>query len=292
MEASSAAPRFTTPEVGDYQLEKLLGHGSFGHVYLCRHKQSGAQACVKLEARSTTSPQINYEFRLYEAFASGPVSQFVPRPLDYGEEGDYRYLVLELGGRDLSHAYGFAVHRKLCIFVNVLHALEALHDGGLLHRDIKPKNILLKPGTPDPNAVLLIDLGLAKRFRVHGKHVPKTRKDKFVGTTRYASPYVQMYTQSSRRDDLFSLVFCMVAVFGQQLPWQDLSGDQQTKSERTLHLKRRLTPRQVCKGCPPSLALVYEHVMQLPYEARPPYELFRQLVKLDLHHCPPAKQVK
>ena len=120
--------------------------------------------------------------------------------------------------------------------------------------------------------------------------MPNERKDKFVGTSRYASPYVQMYTQSARRDDMYSLVYTMVNVFNiHPLPWQDLSGDKDERADRTVHLKRRLTPQQVCKGCPPCLALIYAHVMQIPFEARPPYELFRQLIDLDL--APPARKV-
>jgi len=270
------------PCVNGFQLQRLLGQGSFGRVYLCKHRETGQVACVKLESLDTTAAQVTYEHRLYESLKRTPAAPFVPRSLCCGQSGDYRYLVLALGGKDLSSIIDtYSVKEKLEVFRNLVAALHAFHDAGIVHRDIKPRNILLNPegGKTD---IWLVDLGLTKRYKLCGMHGDNCRKTSAVGTSRYSSVHSQMFCESSRRDDMYSCIYTAVSIFGRKLPWEGLKGTSKQKTIETLRRKRFLPPSVVCRGCPPCVARIYQHVQQLSFKDRPQYQLYMDLITLDI----------
>lgn len=263
--------------VGGYELLNLLGEGSFGVVYLCRHMKEKYMACAKLENLQTTTAQVVYEYRLYRKLARTPAASFVPKAYRQGEAGDFRFMILELGGKDLSTIVDtHSEAEKMLIFRNLLSALRAIHDGGVVHRDIKPKNILLKPGSRTD--VFVVDLGLAKICRSGLKHIPNRNKTSIAGTSRYASVPSQMCTQTSRRDDMYSLCYTMLVLFGRTLPWQNLKNDKKKKLLETVRLKRILSPSEVCRGCPDPIRIIYTMVMQLGFSQRPEYEAYQKVI--------------
>lgn len=270
------------PCVNGFQLIRLLGQGSFGRVYLCKHKDTAEMACVKLESLDTTAAQVIYEHRLYKSLEKTSAAPYVPQSLCCGQSGDYRYIVLTLGGKDLSTIIDtYTLGEKLKVFVNLVKALRAFHGAGIVHRDIKPRNILLNPQGSKTD-ILLVDLGLTKRYKLLGMHGDNKRKTSAVGTSRYASVHSQMFCESSRRDDMQSCVFTIVSVFGFKLPWEGLKGTSKQKTAETLRRKRLLPPSLVCRGCPPCVARVYQHVQQLGFKERPQYELYIDLITLDI----------
>ena len=283
----AVAERVPPHSVSDYVLTKLLGRGSFGCVYLCSDGRTGAKACVKIEYLNKDDPdaahtsQVAYEHRLYESLHSTGARRYVPRSFCYGEAaGDYRYMVMTLGGADLTHIVrSFTLDEKLRVFANVLRGLRAFHDAGLLHRDVKPRNILIKLGGAKTD-ILLVDLGLAKRYSSYGDHIVNRRKATAVGTPRYASVNSQLFFENSRRDDIYSCVYAMVTVFGQTLPWENLPpGDKASKTRQSVRLKRLATPSEVCRLCPPCLARIYFLVQQLAFVQRPDYATYTALVR-------------
>ena len=263
-------------------LTKLLGQGSFGRVYLCRHADNGMQACVKIEYLTSQMKlsQVAYEHRLYESLCNTGARKYVPRSLCYGEEpGQYRYMVMTLGGPDLTHIVAsYTVDEKLRVFANVVRGLRAFHNAGMMHRDIKPRNILIKLSGRKTD-VLLVDLGLAKRYSQYGVHIENSRKRTAVGTPRYASVNSQMFFENSRRDDLLSCVYTMVTVFGKRLPWEAVTGDREAKTRETLRLKRMLTPAVVCRGCPPCVTTIYHQAQQLAFAEKPYYGAYTVLLR-------------
>lgn len=268
--------------VSGFVLTKLLGQGSFGRVYLCRHAETGMQACVKIEYLTSKMKlsQVAYEHRLYESLCNTGARKYVPRSLCYGEAPDqYRYMVMTLGGPDLTHIVAsYTVDEKLRVFANVVRGLRAFHNAGMMHRDIKPRNILIKLGGRKTD-ILLVDLGLAKRYSQYGVHIANSRKRTAVGTPRYASVNSQMFFENSRRDDLLSCVYTMVTVFGKRLPWETVTGDREAKTRETLRLKRVSHPAAVCRGCPPCVTTIYHQAQQLAFAEKPYYGAYTLLLR-------------
>jgi len=283
----SVGGRTPPKSVSGFVLTKLLGRGSFGCVYLCSDSQTGAKVCVKIEYQNKDNPaaahmsQVAYEHRLYESLHNTGAHRYVPRSICYGEEsGEFRYMVMTLGGTDLTHIVrSYTLDEKLRVFANVLRGLRAFHNAGLLHRDVKPRNVLIKLGGARTD-ILLVDLGLAKRYSSYGDHIVNRRKATAVGTPRYASVNSQLFFENSRRDDLYSCVYAMVTVFGESLPWENLPpGDKASKTRHTVRLKRLSTPAEVCRGCPPCLARIYFLVQQLAFAQQPDYAMYTALVR-------------
>ena len=107
------------------------------------------------------------------------------------------------------------------LFYQILERLEHMHSKGLVHRDIKPDNIMM--GMHEfSETVHLIDFGLARELyhRKTGRHIDFRTGKNLVGTARYVCINAHLGYELSRRDDLLTLGYVMVYLTLGQLPWQ------------------------------------------------------------------------
>jgi tetratricopeptide (TPR) repeat protein len=160
------------------RIEAWLGEGGMGQVYEAVHLDLGRRVAVKV-MRSTgeDSSQLAESF-LAEARACAKVtSRFVVEVLDFGELPDRRpYFVMELLEGETVHQAlplgGAELERAIPILRQCCKALAAIHAAGLVHRDIKPKNIVLQTEDGRRDTVRIVDFGLAaslgSRPRVSG----------------------------------------------------------------------------------------------------------------------------
>ncbi|MCC6524478.1 MAG: protein kinase [Polyangiaceae bacterium] len=174
------------------RLERLLGAGGMGSVWLARRADS-AEVAVKLVADEIAAdPEIRERF-LREALAAARLSgPSVVNVLDYGAAPDGTpYLVMELcRGETLRHrmerapvGLGEAAH----IVAGVASALAFAHAAGIVHRDVKPDNVFLEPG-----GVKLGDFGIAKHALARGQTLTATGS--VMGTPAYMSPEQILFT--------------------------------------------------------------------------------------------------
>ncbi|MCO5167142.1 MAG: bifunctional serine/threonine-protein kinase/formylglycine-generating enzyme family protein [Planctomycetes bacterium] len=170
-------------EVGGYQIERLLGRGGMGAVYAGVDPRTGAPVAIKVLAAA--DPQSRARFRR-EGVAQAAVDRHpnVLRVLGAGEQDGAPFLVMELAeGGDLAARLkqGPLPPREAARLVAQLaHGLAHVHRAGILHRDLKPQNVLFDAaGTPR-----LVDFGVA---RVRGEEA-LTRTGDLVGTPAYMAP--------------------------------------------------------------------------------------------------------
>ena len=96
-----------------------------------------------------------------------------------------------------------------------------MHEAGFLHRDLKPANITLGIGRKT-NSIRLIDFGLAKNYKgfaILEEHIPPEKIHRLIGTAAYASINSHQRNELSRRDDLESLIYILVDLHLDWLPW-------------------------------------------------------------------------
>ena len=129
----------------------------------------------------------------------------------------------------------------IIIGLRILSRLEDIHAAGFLHRDVKPQNFLLAKKGGSHTDVWAVDFGLAKAFRgIEGAHLPYCdNKRGLTGTPRFASTFTQRGEESSRRDDLESMMFVLAYLYRGMLPWQKVPRGIDREARNNEILKRK-----------------------------------------------------
>lgn len=263
-----------------YILGKRLGKGSFGEVYMGKHKWTGRPVAIKLESIEARTRILEHEFKVYQDIyhPNSGISQCHY----YGVEDDYAVLVIDLLGLPLGNLMEkcqgkFSLKTVLMIADQMLTRIEYLHDKGYIHRDLKPDNMLIGR-SHHHNQIFLIDFGLAKKYRTSGNHIPFKEGGKLVGTARYASINSHLGYSLSRRDDLISLGYILIYFAKGKLPWQKVRGkDKEEKYSNIRKLKQGLGSRTICSDLPKEFQTYLDYCQNLEFEQKPDYAYLRNL---------------
>ncbi|CAL9168252.1 unnamed protein product [Musa hybrid cultivar] len=297
---ATTAPVPERVQVGNspvYKIERKLGKGGFGQVYVGRRVSGGKQGtgpdayevALKFEHRSSKGCNYGppYEWQVYNSLNG---CYGIPWVHYKGRQGDYYILVMDMLGPslwDVWNSVGQAMSPNMaaCIAVEAIAILEKLHSKGFVHGDVKPENFLLgQPRSADEKKLFLIDLGLASRWKEasSGQHVEyDQRPDIFRGTIRYASVHAHLGRTGSRRDDLESLAYTLIFIIRGRLPWQGYQGD--NKSFLVCKKKMATSPEILCCFCPPPFKQFLEIVTNMKFDEEPNYSklisLFDDLIE-------------
>jgi len=196
--------------VGPYRLEKLLGRGGMGAVYLARRVdgQFEQQVAVKLIGLPLASDLFRERFRLERQILAGLSHPNIARLLDGGvsEDGEL-YLAMEYANGLPIQRYceqnSLSIRQRIELFKSVCAAVRFAHQNLVVHRDLKPDNILvLEDGTPK-----LLDFGTAKLLTPADVLVDTefTRQGYHSYTPQYASPEQVLGQSISTASDIYSL---------------------------------------------------------------------------------------
>ena len=227
-------------------------------------------------------PQLRHEYKVYRELRG---CNGFPRAHYYGSEGDYNYLVLDLMGSSLEELFRrrgnhFSLKTVIQIAVQLIDRLEEFHSKHVIHRDIKPDNMMLGGGL-DSSTIYLIDFGLSKRYfdPKTGKHHIYEMGKSFRGTRRYSSINSMLGIEQSRRDDLESVAYVLIYFMrGGQLPWQGLKGAARDKKSKMIRDVKVATPVEaLCEGMPPVFKEFLLFARGLEFSNRPDYDYARSL---------------
>jgi predicted ATPase/predicted Ser/Thr protein kinase len=205
----------TTPDVperiaGRYRVERLLGKGGMGSVYLAEQEPLGRRVALKVLVDKLAADPTSRERFLREARSSAQLNHAnVATIYDFGESDDGLYLAMEyIEGRSLDElieAEGpLSWERALHLVEDVCRGLADAHDKGIAHFDIKPQNILVTEREGQERAVL-VDFGLARAVNSDVAEVNLTSTGAIMGTPRYISPEQIRGVRDDLRSDLYSL---------------------------------------------------------------------------------------
>jgi serine/threonine protein kinase len=197
---------------GKYHLFEKIGEGSFGSIFSGKNKNTEEGVAVKLE-KTEQKGLLKHEAHMYNFLAG---IKGIPSLRSFGIEGKFSYLVLDLLDYSLKKVLEeyseskFKLKTVLYIGIQMLKRLEDIHKKGIIHRDIKPDNLMICKHD-NFNTIYLIDFGLAKMFiDDKGKHIPMEKGKNMTGTAKYVSLNVHKGYSQSRRDDLESLGYVLI----------------------------------------------------------------------------------
>lgn len=187
----------------NYEILRKLAHGELATVYLARQRNSEQQLVLKVlhqVADSSTGKVLDRFLREYELIARLTHPNVV-RILDFGVADDHAYIAMEYcGGGSLKRriAAGMDRYEAYRLMRDIASALGVLHAAGILHRDLKPTNVLFR----DDGSLALIDFGLAKQVALQAE---VTGAGAIFGTPYYVSPEQGHGEAVDVRGDIYSL---------------------------------------------------------------------------------------
>ncbi len=218
---------YTGRKLGDrYELLQTLGMGGMGEVYLGRHIAVGRNVAVKiLRSVFTKDEQIVKRFYREAQAAAAVKHRNIVDILDVGvSDLDDPYIVMEyLEGEslgDLLMRVGPIDLSAACAVMEpALEALQAAHDAGVVHRDLKPDNIFIVRAKKGPPEIKLIDFGISK-FTTADKETRLTADGSLLGTPSYMPPEQSRGLRNiDGRADVYAMGVIMYEMLSGELPF-------------------------------------------------------------------------
>ncbi|WP_370325739.1 serine/threonine-protein kinase [Euzebya sp.] len=208
-----------------YELLSALGQGGMAHVYTARDRVLDRRIAVKLLRADIGRDDVLRERFLRESRLAARLNHaHIVRVYDAGVDGDTPWMAMELvDGTSLldrmSTSGPLPAEEAVEITTQVLDALTAAHRAGVVHRDVKPANVLLSP-----DGAKLSDFGIAKSLQAVSD---LTQTNQFMGTPKYTAPEVAMGLAADARSDLYSAAVVL---------WEMLAGEPPFTHENPLAL--------------------------------------------------------
>ncbi len=265
-------------KIGRYKILAELGRGAMGVVYKAEDPNLDRVVALKtIILENDVEERAGYRKRFFlEAKAAGKLSHpHIVTTYDFGEEDGVAYLAMEfLEGTDLrkrAQQGPIPPAEAVEIGCQVAEGLAFAHQRGIVHRDVKPANIML----PDRGAAKIMDFGLA-RMRV-ADH--KTSTGMVLGTPRYMSPEQITGQPVDHRSDIFSLgIVIWEMLTGRRL----FAGTEMAQVTHSITYDEHEPPTRVNPDLPPLLDFVVARALKKDPAVR--YQDAGELAA-DLHSC-------
>ncbi len=256
-------------EFGSYVILDALGAGGMGEVYLARDTRLGRTVAIKVLAYEISQDQRRMQrFRQEARVASSLNQPNILTVFEFGEVDELTFLATEyVDGqtlRDYLHGKRLKLGEMLDIGIQVLAALDAAHEAHIVHRDMKPENVMIRRRD---NVVKVLDFGLAKVAEKKSSTMKgeaseaatefKTAPGTIVGTINYLSPEQARGDLIDERTDIWSTGVMMYEMVAGVLPFSGVT----TSHTIVQILEKDPVPLSKLGNAPPELERIVEKAM-------------------------------
>jgi serine/threonine protein kinase len=207
-------------QIGNFDLVEKIAEGGMGTVYRGRHRETGEIVAVKLVPPHMANNSVFLKRFEQEYNAAKALDHpNVVKALEFGRSGKTPYLVMEFVegeslGQKLERDHSLSESESIQVIGQVAQGLHRAHKLGLIHRDVKPDNILI---TPD-GQVKLVDLGLVKEIDAD---LNLTRTNRGLGTPHFMAPeQFRNAKNADARCDIYSMAATMYMMVTGELPFK------------------------------------------------------------------------
>ncbi len=254
--------------IAGHRVERFLGQGGMGQVYLCRDLTLKREAALKIIASRAVTPEQAERFLKEAQLASQIHHPNVVTVYSAGQHGPHYFMLMRyVKGENLAQLVrrlgGPLPHRKALRMVRDAAAgLAAAHRRGLIHRDIKPLNIMVD--ADDDNRVVLMDFGLA---RSEGPATEMTPTGAILGTPAYMSPEQWHGSRVDKRSDIYSLGATAYFLLTARVPYP---GPPETILAQIVQRRKPTPVHEVCTGIPRNVSDLIARALALEPGQRVP----------------------
>jgi serine/threonine protein kinase, bacterial len=222
-------PLTSGEQFAGYRILRMIGSGGMGEIYLAQHPRLPRQDALKvLPAHMSADNAFRDRFSREADLASSLFHPHIVGVHDRGEDRGQLWISMDyIDGIDAGrlvrehHPAGLPVDEVIEIAAAIAEALDYAHTRGLLHRDVKPGNILLGNPVAGRRRILLADFGIARSMTDASQ---LTRTNMALGTVHYASPEQLRNQQLDGRTDQYSLAATTFELLTGRPPFDDPSG--------------------------------------------------------------------
>src|SRR6202171_2025416 len=252
--------------IGKYLIKSELGRGGMGAVYLAEQPGLGREVAIKELIQSATADPVALKRFLQEAQVMARTSHpNLVQVHDLELIGDANYIVLEfVRGKSLREWLGrgpIAPPQVFAVMHGVLQALDYAHKHAVVHRDMKPENVLLS----DEGMVKVADFGIARLTDDSGIGDTATKTGTTVGTPQYMSPEQVASSKVDGRSDIYSAGIMFYELVAGQPPFTASEAD----GPFTLMAKHVQAPPKPPSVLRPGLDIALEDVILKSLSKRP-----------------------
>lgn len=205
--------------IHQYRVIERLGKGGFSTVFKAEHRTNRRTVAIKVEPEHIS---IKHESQIL-AYLRREMPEYsrhcFPVLHWYGIYGGNICLAMSFYSKSLK---SFIQNRELIDQIGICHQIISafcwIHETGVIHCDVKPDNFMVD----DRGRVVVIDFGLASLYIEDDEHRPNILTEHLVGSPKYASYFIHQGNRVSRRDDLISIGYLIMWIFGVEMEWNNI----------------------------------------------------------------------
>ena len=175
----------------------------------------------------------------------------------------------------------YSMKSTLMIMSQCIERLKEIHEKGIIHRDMKPENLVIGYKGKEKN-IYLIDFGLSRIISTDKKsqNASIIKKEKIVvGTVRYISMNAHLGNEQFKKDDLESLAYIMVYFIKGELPWQNIKAkSRKEKYSKIYRMKKNSIPNELCEFLPEEMKTFVNYIINLNNNKKPDYGKLTNLI--------------
>jgi len=254
-----------------YTILKEINRGAFGNIYLGVNKSTSDKVAIKIENKENSL--IINEARIYKLLEK---TSGVPKLRMYLNDDKYNYLIIDLLGESLyslkSNSSFFLSNDIIYkIGTKLINIINDIHNIGIVHRDIKPQNILFDKFY---EKIYLIDFGFAKKI-INSAHIKERKISNIIGSPNYISINVHNLIEPSRRDDIISIIYILFYLLLNELPWKNKSNEETMRVKKNLINQSDLIYIKKYKN----LIDILIYLEKLNFSSKPNYNYILEMLK-------------